>query len=93
VHPVSFHFFGWAAPIPIIVFLFSTFFRPRRTGVQPSGEENAVFIETLQSRRRPDRGNPHIRKIPTTFCHSLFTKSAHLIPAFLLTKAKESFII
>jgi hypothetical protein len=29
-------------------FSFSPFFRPRRTCVQPSGEENAVFTEIQQ---------------------------------------------
>ena len=32
-------------PYPFFIFLFSVFFRPRRATAQPSGEENAVFIE------------------------------------------------
>ncbi len=38
-------------PYPIVVFLFSAFFLPRRTNVQPSVEENAVFLEIRQSPR------------------------------------------
>ena len=55
----------------LYVFLFSTFFRPRRARAQPSDEENAVFIEI----RQPPPETMHSAQSAGTTCALIFSVS------------------